>query len=319
VDPAAYQKYLEARFLLDTWSPQEMLRGLELMREAVALDSDSALINAGLALGLQYTSWFNFVDPLAVADEARRSADRAVELDPASADAWVAQGAVSYYLEFDIPVAVRAFEKALELHPGNQQAYVHYAWLLGEAGQFEKAIPLAQRSIELDPFSAVAHGGLAQIHYLSRNFEESLRIYEETLDLDRRDPSPYFFLAWPHVQLGNIEKAIEYSRIAVEMSAGAHLYRMGLAYVLGISGQEEEARGILAELESENAQPILRAEVHLGLGEFDKAIELLELAYEARNSTVVYILQGPRFDPLRGHPRFEALVERIGWREHTFH
>ena len=319
VDPAAYQKYLEARFLLDTWSPQEMLRGLELMREAVALDPDSALINAGLALGLQYTSWFNFVDPLAVADEARRSADRAVELDPASADAWVAQGAVSYYLEFDIPVAVRAFEKALELHPGNQQAYVHYAWLLGEAGQFEKAIPLAQRSIELDPFSAVAHGGLAQIHYLSRNFEESLRIYEETLDLDRRDPSPYFFLAWPHVQLGNIEKAIEYSRIAVEMSAGAHLYRMGLAYVLGISGQEEEARGILAELESENAQPIIRAEVHLGLGEFDKAIELLELAYEARNSTVVYILQGPRFDPLRGHPRFEALVERIGWREHTFH
>ena len=103
------------------------------------------------------------------------------------------------------------------------------------------------------------------------------------------------------------------------MSAGAHLYRMGLAYVLGISGQEEEARGILAELESENAQPIIRAEVHLGLGEFDKAIELLELAYEARNSTVVYILQGPRFDPLRGHPRFEALVERIGWREHTFH
>ena len=319
VDPGAYQKYLEARFLLDTWSPQEMLRGVDLMREAVALDPSSALIHAGLAVGLQYTSWFNFIDPLAVADEARRAASRAVELDPLNADAWVARGAVSYYLEFDIPVAVRAFEKALELHPGNQQAHVHYAWFLGEAGQFEKAIPLAQRSIDLDPFSAVARGGLAQIYYLSRNFEESLRVYEETLELDRRDPSPYFFLAWPHMQLGNIEKAIEYSRIAVEMSGGAHLYRMGLAYVLAASGQEAEARGILSELESEKAQPILRAEIHLGLGELEKAIELLELAYEARNSTVVYILHGPRFDPLRGHPRFEALIEKIGWREHAFH
>jgi TolB-like protein/Flp pilus assembly protein TadD len=318
VNPEAYVKYLEARYLLDTWSPQEMLRGIELMREAVNMDPASATMHAGLATGLQYIAWFNFIEPLLVVGEARRSADRALALDPESADAWTAQGAVSYYLEFDIPGAVQALENALDLHPGNQQALIHYAWLLGEAGHFEKAIPLAQRSIELDPFSAVARGSLAQIHYLSRNFEKSLDLYQEALELDRQDPSAYYFLTWPLVQLENFEKAVEHARISVELSDGAHLYRMGLAYSLARSGEEDEARDILAALEREGAQPVFLAEIHAGLGNIEEAIEQLELAYKARNSTILYIRKSPQFDPLRGRPRFEALIERIGWSDQAF-
>ena len=96
------------------------------------------------------------------------------------------------------------------------------------------------------------------------------------------------------------------------------MYRAGLAYMLAANGDEGRAREILSELRDENAQPFHLAEIHLGLGEFEPALDQLERAYEARNSLLLYIRHGPRFDPLRGQPRFEALIDRIGWSRVTY-
>jgi uncharacterized glyoxalase superfamily protein PhnB len=53
--------------------------------------------------------------------------------------------------------------------------------------------------------------------------------------------------------------------------------------------------------------------VRLGLGQYEQAIDWLEKAFEARNSQLVYIKQGPKFDPLRDNERFISLLERFGW------
>jgi tetratricopeptide (TPR) repeat protein len=155
----------------------------------------------------------------------------------------------------------------------------------------------------------VAHNALGQVHYLARDYDRSVRAYEMALDLDRGDPSAYYCLAWPHEQMGDVEGAIELHRQAVELSAGAPLFLSGLAYAYAKAGREEEARDILAELE----MPFHRARVHAGLGEVETAIDLLEQAFEARTSHLMYINRGPQFDPLRGDDRFEALIERMGW------
>lgn len=318
VDPEAYKLYLKARYLLDTWSPAEMLEGIDMMREAVAMAPDSALFQAGLATGLQYLAWFDFVEPVAVLAEARQSALRAIELDADLSDSWVAMGSVNYYLEFNIELAAQAFRRALALHPGNQQALIHFAWLLGEAGQFDQAITYAERSIELDPFSAVAHGGLGQTHYLARDFETSRAVYQTVLELDRGDPSAYYFLAWPTMQLGEAERAIELGRKAVELSGGAPMYQAGLAYNLAAAGYEQQAREILENLSAMGVSPMYLAEIHLGLGELEPALTFLEAAFEARSGLIPYINKGPRFDPLRGEPRFQALIERMGWSSGIF-
>jgi hypothetical protein len=52
--------------------------------------------------------------------------------------------------------------------------------------------------------------------------------------------------------------------------------------------------------------------VHIGLGEKDEAIKLLEETYEERDGyNVNPIKVDPMLDPLRGDPRFEALVEKV--------
>ena len=305
----AYERYLKGWYKCDTWNSLDMIRGIELMKESIELDPDSALVHAGLALCLQYAAFFDYLQPLKITEQARAAAQRAVELDDGLAEARVALAGVHYYLEFDLPQAESELRRALELNPGNHQALIHSSWMLGEAGRVDEAVAYTEQAIELDPYSAVAHNALGQIYYLARDYERSIRAYEKALELDPNDPSAYHYLALPHEQKGGFDESIKLHRKAVELSAGAPLFQSGLAYAYAIAGRQEEARRILTELEA----PIHLAMVHLGLGELDSAIDLLEQAFEARNSHMLYINRGPKFDPLRGNDRFKALIKQMGW------
>jgi hypothetical protein len=55
-----------------------------------------------------------------------------------------------------------------------------------------------------------------------------------------------------------------------------------------------------------------RAIIHLGLGEPGVAMAALEEAYDARAFRLRLIGYEPFFDPLRGDPRFQDLLERVG-------
>ena len=52
--------------------------------------------------------------------------------------------------------------------------------------------------------------------------------------------------------------------------------------------------------------------IHLGLGQKNEAIQLLEETYEERDGyNIVFIEVEVLLDPLRGDPRFEALVQKV--------
>jgi adenylate cyclase len=53
--------------------------------------------------------------------------------------------------------------------------------------------------------------------------------------------------------------------------------------------------------------------VYLGLGEHDKALQWMEKEYDARGWYLLLLAQAPRFDALRSHPRFQALLSRMNF------
>ena len=60
------------------------------------------------------------------------------------------------------------------------------------------------------------------------------------------------------------------------------------------------------------ASPFHLALVHIGLGENDRAIELLESAYNERAERLVWLRADPRFDPLRLDSRFNEILRGMG-------
>jgi len=109
----------------------------------------------------------------------------------------------------------------------------------------------------------------------------------------------------------------KHSKVAAERSScrvRSHCSSLASPYSPGIAGHTAEAEDILQSLLSkEETAAIHIALVQIGLGAHDNAVGWLERAFEARQSHLLYIKQDAMFDPLRGDPRFEALIRRIGW------
>ncbi len=91
--------------------------------------------------------------------------------------------------------------------------------------------------------------------------------------------------------------------------------------MLGITGRRAEARETLVALDARgdrsdgSSVAFDKALVHYGLGETERALELLEGAIEDRDWRVRLLKAEPIFDALRSEPRFGRLLERAGFRE----
>ena len=88
---------------------------------------------------------------------------------------------------------------------------------------------------------------------------------------------------------------------------------LGMTY--GLSGQKEEARNILKQLDVIAGQAylsmVLKAQVYIGLGMKDDAFTALDQAYEDRDSFVPYFKASPHYDRLRPDPRFEVMLIKV--------
>lgn len=285
-----------------------------MLQQAVSLDPQHAVANAQLALCLVDTAFFEYMMPVEIDSRARAAALTAVQADDKLAEAHVALGSVSYYLGFDPRTGEREYLRALELNPNSIDALLHITWVLTASGRFDEALGPLQRALELDPLSTSVRNALGQIYYLNREFDQAIPEYEMALELDRSDPSLHYYLAGPYEQQGQYETAIAMYKSAIELSAGAPLYLSALGHAYGVAGMHKEALQILQELQqAAYPSPYHLAIVHLGLGHHEQAIDWLEKAFAARNSHMVYINQGPRFDPLRDNRRFISLLERFDW------
>ncbi len=82
-------------------------------------------------------------------------------------------------------------------------------------------------------------------------------------------------------------------------------------------GEREKAFSLLDQLRELSTSKTLPgmplAILHIGLGEMEKAIEVLEEGYAQRDSNLLYVQCEPRLDPLRSDPRFQDLVNRMGF------
>jgi hypothetical protein len=82
------------------------------------------------------------------------------------------------------------------------------------------------------------------------------------------------------------------------------------------NGQRTKAREIISQLQqisnSHYVPAVYIGLIYIGLGDKDRAFEWLDKAYEERCDYLVYLPTDPMADPLRGDPRFAALLTRLG-------
>jgi tetratricopeptide (TPR) repeat protein len=244
---------------------------------------------------------------------AVEAAASALRLDPELGEAHCTMGHLKTVREFDWVGAEEAFKRALELSPGDAEAYDLYGRLCAALERYDDAIALLRRAQELDP---LAHG-LDVVTALLRagRYEEAIVRGEAAVELEPGDDRARATLGWAYFLSGRKDEGLAELERAVSVSKGNTLWLGQLGGAYAMAGQAAKARAMLRELE-ERAQsgyvsPYHFAYVHTGLGESDRAMDWLERAV-AERAGPTYGLKGSfLFTPLHPHPRFRALLRQM--------
>jgi len=314
-DVVAHELYLKGRHF---WGLRgdSLPRAIEFYNQAIARDPNYALAYAGLGETYILLPYYLGADPKDARSKARAATVKALELNPNLAEAHNAMGKIAYTVDVDLQRAVREHQRAIELSPNLASAY---HWVsngpLSGLDRFNEAIADGERSTELDPLSVVNLVDLADTYMYARRFKEAGAVMKRALEVD-----PAFAYAhWINGILlqvsGDLEGArAEYSVArARENDAQAIALRAQLGAIMG---RREEAVQALAALEElakhQYVEAYYRALLYISLGQKDQALSALEQSYaEADGDDIGTIKVDPLLDPLRGDPRFEALVQKV--------
>jgi tetratricopeptide (TPR) repeat protein len=219
------------------------------------------------------------------------------------------------FYHLDMANAEREFIRAIELNPKDEFCYELYSYLLLSMGRLGEGLRMAQRGLEVAPFSPVLTDDVASALYLAHRYDEAISQYQRSLELDPDHYGALFGLGLVFETKGMHDEAIRQLEKSIAVAGRTPGVLAMLGRVQASSGRKAEAQKLLGEINVMSQQtyvsPYDMAILYVGLGEKDKAIEQLNKAYEERAGWIIYLKIEPIFDPIRDDPRVKDLIARM--------
>ena len=310
----AYQLYQKGRYFWNKRTPEGLLKSVEFLEEAVKKDPNYALAYAGLADSYIAATNFNVVPATELYPKAKDAALRALKIDNTLAEAHAALAFSRLLFDWDWQASEADFRRAIEFSPNYGQARQWYAVSLVSAGRFAEAMAEAEKAKQVEPLSLPINAGMGWVSFLSRNYDRTIDECTKTLEMDSTFGPAYVYRGLAYEQKGMLDKAIADFETAGKLQERPSIFgALGHAYAL--SGQREKALKLLRDAKDSTNRyfpAYHRALIHVGLGQNDEAIRLLEQAVYERYPWLIHLNAEPRLDPLRGDPRFQNLVKKVG-------
>jgi len=309
VDPKAYDALLQGEYL---WRRGEGRIAIERLRRAIQIDQDFALGWATLAEA--YLD-FSLDDPTWV-EAARVAARRALDLDPAQPAARATLAGIALYRDWDWQAAEQGLTETLMLNPGYDDAHQMLGDYYEFLGDWDNAIAQGIRSTKVSPGDVSMLLNLGITYIFAGRYPQAEQVCREALRLRSSISFGYRCIAEARKGQGDITGGLEFLGKAVELAPDDQPLMAQQAIFYMEAGQSDRARDILRRLDQQQREgayvsPLIRGMVYMALGETGHALDWIETALEERAPWTPGIMAWPYFNPLRGNPRFEALVERI--------
>jgi DNA-binding winged helix-turn-helix (wHTH) protein/tetratricopeptide (TPR) repeat protein len=310
----AHEAYVKGRYFLDQRSIKGWQQSLEQFERAVALDPQSPAAQAGLADTYSAMSDFGVASPAEMRPRAMKAAQRALELDPQSAEGHAALGRARFLFDWDFALAEQSLARALALDAGYMPAYQSTAWLKSARGQYPEAIAAARRALQLDPVNTARYRELAWVLALGGRYDEALREVERALQVDPRSIETHLMKGWTYEVSGQPAAAFAAYREGMRIGGVPEEARQRAETVYAAEGLAGYYRAWLERQGRSGSTPMsdtFRAMVHARVGEPERAIESLQQALAKRESALAWVNVEPSFQPLRSDPRFQQIAAHI--------
>lgn len=310
----AYQLYLKGRFHFAKRTKEDMLKSIELYREAIALDPNFPLAYVGVAESFAVMPSYPYISPKGGMAQAKPVIAKALELDAELPEAHTVAGMIAATYDWDWAESERRFKRSLELDPNLAITHYRYAWgYLSPLGRHDEAIAEMKRAMELEPLSLIQGANYAGVLMYARKFDAALDQARKTYELDPNHVGARSWLGDTLNAKGMYAETLAMAEKTLQEPNSAMLSHAAFAYAK--TGQREKAEQIIARWkQAEKNRPVLNywtAVIYGALGEKDKAFAELQTAYQKHDWFLSRMNVDPFMDSLRGDPRFDEMVKRL--------
>ncbi len=317
VNPAAYELYLKGRYEWSQLNEASVRKSIEYFEKALMIDPKDPRANSGMADAyLLLVQVMGAIPPREGMKQVKEYATRALAADPNSAEAHASIASAHLFGDWNVREAEKEIDRAIALNPGYSSAYVVQSVILSITGRSEQALAADRKAIELDPLSLIAQWHAIHALRAAGRFDEAIA------QADRADALAPGTLMVQGLKAHILEQKKDCAgaldileRYLPEEDGGkASVAMLRAAYEKGGERAywEESIRQIREKVRPANDPGITLGYLYASLGDKEKAIASLERAAAERSSDMLFIHVEPAFRSLRGEPRFDALVRRIG-------
>jgi DNA-binding winged helix-turn-helix (wHTH) protein/Tfp pilus assembly protein PilF len=313
---AARAEILRARHFAERRTRQGLEKAIAAYQSALASDPESPAAYSGLAGCYLLLGVYDYWRPSETYRPARRLIDRALALDQRSAEAQMIAGMLAAVADWDWAEAEARLDLALKLDPELTDAHLYRGVLGTFRGRHDEGIASTSQALALEPTSPVINTMLAWQYFFARRPEAALEQTRRTLELAPGHFDAWDNLKWMHVTWGDEAEAIAAWIEARRIESGRETE---LAAALAEHGLRPVMREIVRQRLDSVARDgsVYRSPYDLvidlvAVGDLDAALDWLERSRAERETDLLAIAVDPRLDPLRGDPRFEAVVAAVG-------
>ncbi len=312
----AYVLYLKGRFHLNKRKRSAYKKAIECFQRAIEVDREYALAYAGLADLYLLSERYTVLDPEKAIPLARAAAEHAVELAPERAETRTSLAYARMLGDWDPGAADREFRRAIRNDPGYAPAHHWYGWNLLQRGLLDRGLAELRRALELEPLSLIVQTNVGTALYMMRRFDEAIDACRRALQLDSRFVVAHQWLGRARELAGRPHEGAAAHRRALEILGGEDPESIGsLGHARALAGDRKGAMRALSRLEELSRRRYVSrywpALVHIGMRALERGLNELERAFEERFDWCLFVGVDPMFDPLRGDPRFEALLRLV--------
>ena len=312
INPEAHRLYLEGKFHLNQYSPDAIRKAVSLLSQAVEVEPTFA---AGW-VALSRAAWtfggyaakredFDWGFPL-----ARKSAEKALELNPDLAAAHVALAEVQGSHDFNWKAMAVSVRRAQELEPADpavMAAALHFAITVGD---IDRAIALARKVVEIDPVNPAIRVHYGYLLCGAGRYVEAEKQFRRTIELN---PAAHWGHAGASVNLslqGRFDEAV--AEATLDSNEWSRLFSLAVAEWGRKNTLESEEALIQLIRNHGDVAAAQIAEIYAFRKDNDRAFEWLERSFRQRDPGLAWSRLDPFLSPLREDSRWDPFLRKLG-------
>ncbi len=312
-----YDLYLKGRYFHNKSTEKGLKKAIDYFEQALTIDPEYAQAYAGLADAHLALPFFSFSRPQEAYQKGRRAALKALEIDNTLTEAHTSLGVIKYGYDWDWKGAEKELRQAIELSPGYARGHYLYAQYLLRANRLNEAIAEIEEAQRLDPLSLTINRELGSMLSWAGQYDRAIEVLRKAIELDPDHPFIHAILGMAYLEISMNDKALrEFEREKEILGAKNPAVQLFMGLWHALAGKRDDALDILSTLltwsETEYVPPTFIGMLYLALEEIDKGFEWLEKACEYGDVLLPYMQRTRVFDPFRSDPRFKVLLRKMG-------